>query len=235
LEELTSDNYKDKSNSYDSTTKNIDKMIESQYKDFFVPRNNTANNFRHNLSVYCRKEANSPLDAIKIANSLITQMSDGEKHKTKELLSLLCKDGQRINEVIVDTYHEAVKDVPLNEKYLLNNRYENMIARPMYDTLSNKGEKIDKDFNLKIGDEISNIAFNSNKLFGHGKETIYQNCKILSSSKEGNIITLIDGKKSFYDVPRDSFLKEYAKFVKQEKNIDKRQNAKSIMRLDIER
>ena len=97
-------------------------MIETQYKDFFEPRKNCANNFRHNLSVFCRKEANSPLDALKVANSLISQMSKEEKRKTKDLLNLLRKDGQTVNEVIIDTYHEAVKEVPLNEEYLNNNK-----------------------------------------------------------------------------------------------------------------
>ena len=150
LKELASDQYRDKTQSYSDDTAMADKMVEAQYNDFFQVRDNCANNFRHNLSVFCRKEANSPLDALKVANSLVSQMPKDEKRKTKELLNLLRKDGQTVNEVIIETYHEAVKEVPLNEDYLKNKRYDKMIARPMYDTISTKGEKIDRDFNLRI-------------------------------------------------------------------------------------
>ena len=220
----------------------------AQYNDFFQTRENCANNFRHNLSVMCRKEANSPLDALKIANKIITQMSDSEKLKTRDLLDLLRKDGQSRNEVLVDVYNEAVKATPLNEQYLLSQRYDKIIARPMYDTVSGRGEKIDGNFNLKVGDTVKmvfnvnkDIAFEGTKLerrkpvFGN-KELMFSECKIISSSKEGNVVTLMDGNKSFYDVPRDTFLKEYAKREKYEKKQEiKEAHKKNIMRLDIER
>lgn len=220
----------------------------AQYNDFFQTRENCANNFRHNLSVMCRKEANSPIDALKIANKIITQMSDTEKLKTRDLLDLLRKDGQSRNEVLVDVYNEAVKATPLNEQYLLNQRYDKIVARPMYDTVSGRGEKIDGNFNLKVGDTVKmvfnvnkDIAFEGTKLerkkpvFGN-KELMFSDCKIISSSKEGNIVTLMDGNKSFYDVPRDTFLKEYAKREKYEKKQEiKEARKKNIMRLDIER
>lgn len=223
-------------------------MSVAQYEDFFQTRENCANNFRHNLSVMCRKEANSPLDALKVANKIITQMSDAEKVKTRDLLDLLRKDEQSRNEVLVDVYNEAVKAAPLNEQYLLSQRYDKMIARPMYDTVSGRGEKIDGNFNLKVGDTVKmafnvdkDIAFGGTKLerkrpaFGN-KEVMFSECKIISSSKEGNVVTLMDGNKSFYDVPRDTFLKEYAKREKYERKQEiKEAHKKNIMRLDIER
>lgn len=223
-------------------------MSVAQYNDFFQTRENCANNFRHNLSVMCRREANSPLDALKVANKIITQMSDAEKVKTRDLLDLLRKDGQSRNEVLVDAYNEAVKATPLNEQYLLSQRYDKMIARPMYDTVSDRGERIDGNFNLKVGDTVKmtfnvdkDIAFGGTKLerkrpaFGN-KEVMFSECKIISSSKEGNVVTLMDGNKSFYDVPRDTFLKEYAKREKYERKQEiKEAHKKNIMRLDIER
>lgn len=220
----------------------------AQYNDFFQTRENCANNFRHNLSVMCRKEANSPLDALKIANKIITQMPDSEKVKTRDLLDLLKKNGQTRNEVLVDVYNEAVKETPLNEQYLLSQRYDKMIARPMYDTISGSGEKIDGNFNLKVGDMVKmtfnvdkDIAFKGTRLerekavFGR-KEVMISECKIISSSKEGNVVTLMDGNKSFYDVPRDTFLKEYARHEKYEKRQERKEaHKKHIMRLDIER
>ena len=238
LKELTSNEHQQKSQSFDENTKAAEKMIETQYKDFFEPRKNCANNFRHNLSVFCRKEANSPLDALKVANSLISQMSKEEKRKTKDLLNLLRKDGQTVNEVIIDTYHEAVKEVPLNEEYLNNKRYDKMIARPMYDTITDKGQKLDRDFNLKIGDSVKvtfKVDKNAGTKFSLKKENLFQECTIISSSKEANKVTLMDGNKSFYDVPRDTFLKEYAKREKIEHKQEQKKQRSYSMKLDIER
>ena len=238
LNVLVSDEYSKKALDYTQDTKTTEKMIDTQYNDFFQPRDNCANNFRHNLAVFCRKEANSPLDALKVANSIISQMSKEEKQKTKELLNLLRKDGQTVNEVLIETYHEAVKETPLNEDYIKHNRYEKMIARPMYDTLSTKGEKIDRDFNLKIGDSVD-ITFkvdkNPGSKFSLRKESIYQNCTIISASKEGNVVTLMDGNKSFYDVPRDTFLKEYAQKQKNEHKMEKKVHRQQSMQIEIGR
>ena len=73
LKELTSEKQQEKTQKFDENTKATEKMLETQYNDFFETRKNTANNFRHNLSVLCRKEANSPRDALKIASSIISQ------------------------------------------------------------------------------------------------------------------------------------------------------------------
>lgn len=234
LKELMSEPYQKKAMSYDEETKIQEKMIESQYKSFFEPRDNFANNFRHNLALYCRKEANSPLDALKIANSLIKQMPDEERNKTKQLLKKLCNKGQTINEVIIETYNTAVKEVPLNENYLNNKRYEKMIQRPMYDTCTAKGEKVDNNFDLKIGDNVK-VKFKAGKVFGKGKEKVLSEVKIVSSSKEGNCVTLMDGNKSFYDVPRDTFLKDYGKQLVKEHQMTKKQFAKHSMNLDTGR
>ena len=238
LKTLTSDEYAKKTETYTQDTKTAEKMIDTQYNDFFQPRSNCANNFRHNLAVFCRKEANSPLDAMKVASSLISQMPKEEKQKTKELLNLLRKDGQSVNEVLIETYHDAVKEIPLNEDYIKHNRYEKIIARPMYDTLSTKGEKIDRDFNLKIGDSVD-VSFkvdkNPGSKFSLRKESIYQNCTIISASKEGNVVTLMDGNKSFYDVPRDTFLKEYAHKQKVEHKMENKVHRQHSMQISIGR
>ena len=41
---------------FDEKTPEHEKLIESQYNDFFKQRDNTAYNFLHNFGVYCRKE-----------------------------------------------------------------------------------------------------------------------------------------------------------------------------------
>lgn len=237
LKTLTSDEYAKKTETYTQETKTAEKMIDTQYNDFFELRDNCANNFRHNLSVFCRKEANSPLDALKIANHIISEMPKEEKRKTKELLNLLRKDGQSVNEVLIETFHEAVKEIPLNEDYIKHHRYEKMIARPMYDTLSTKGEKIDRDFDLKIGDSVE-VVFKVNKdakTHSLRKESIYQNCTIISSSKENNMVTLMDGNKSFYDVPRDTFLAEYGKQQYKAQKIEHKVHRQQSMQIEIGR
>lgn len=236
LKELTSKESVERAKKFTENTSVIEKVLEAQYDDFFRQRENTANNFRHNLSVYCRKEANSPLEALKVANVLVKDMSTEERRKTKELLKALRKDGETVNEVIMRTYLEAVKETPLNEDHLKRGRYDKIVARPMYDMISARGAKIDDSFDLKIGDVVNGIAFNTDKTFGIGKDKIFQDCKIISASKENNMVTLMDGNKSFYDVPRDTFLKEYAKREKYEKKQEiKEAHKKNIMRLDIER
>ena len=92
LNVLMTDEYNRQAKTYTEDTKIKEKMIQAQYNDFFETRSNCANNFRHNLAVFCRKEANSPLDALQIASSLIKQMPKEEQHKTKELLNLLKKE-----------------------------------------------------------------------------------------------------------------------------------------------
>ncbi len=237
LKILTSDEYAKKTETYTQETKTAEKMIDTQYNDFFELRDNCANNFRHNLSVFCRKEANSPLDALKIANHIISEMPKEEKRKTKELLNLLRKDGQSVNEVLIEIFHEAVKEIPLNEDYIKHHRYEKMIARPMCDTLSTKGEKIYRDFDLKIGDSVE-VVFKVNKdakTHSLRKESIYQNCTIISSSKENNMVTLMDGNKSFYDVPRDTFLAEYGKQQYKAQKIEHKVHRQQSMQIEIGR
>lgn len=208
-------------NKFDENTPAYKKMLKTQYEDFFKERSNTAYNFRHNLSVFCRKEANSPCDALKVAKEIIQKMSPAEQDKTKKLLKKIAREGESLNQLIVRTYHEAIKEVPLNEEYIKQYQPENRIARPFYDTLSSDGQKIDsdpqllrtdKDYNLKIGDTLKDIDIKSDKIFGHGKENVhFSELKVISASKEGNTVTLMDKEKSFIEIPRDTVLKAYKK------------------------
>ena len=206
-------------NKFDENTPAYKKMLKTQYEDFFKERSNTAYNFRHNLSVFCRKEANSPCDALKVAKGIIQKMSPAEQDKTKKLLKKIAREGESLNQLIVRTYHEAIKEVPLNEEYIKQYQPENRIARPFYDTLSTDGQKIDsdpqllrtdKDYNLKIGDTLKDIDIKSDKVFGHGKEKVhFSELKVISASKEGNTVTLMDKEKSFIEIPHDTVLKAY--------------------------
>ena len=196
---------------YTNETPAYEKMLQSQYEDYFKQRDNTSYNFRHNLSVYCRKEANSPLDAINLAKDIIGRMSKEEQEKTRVLLNKIKKQDESINQFLVRTYFEAIEAVPLNEELVKQNNPDNKIARPFYDTISTNGQKVDKDSSLKIGDTIENIAFNMDKVFGPGKEKIYETLTVISASKEGNSVVLMDKNKSFYEIPRDELLAGYEK------------------------
>ena len=207
-----------KRNDIDKNLSNKDKLLESQYLDYFQVRDNTANNFKHNFSVYCRKEANSPCDALKIARKIISQMSKTEMQKTQALLTKT-HPNEEINQALIGIYHEAIKAVPLNETYITRHHPEKKIALPFYDTISSPGSKINnnpalitqnKDHNPKIGDYIENINISTQKIFGKGNFQIhYDKLKIISASKEGNSITLMDKNNSFIEVPFDTVLKHY--------------------------
>ena len=230
FKELTSHTRFEKA--YDENTPAYEKMLESQYNDYFKQRDNTAYNFRHNLSIYCRKEANSPLDAIHLANEIVERMPKDEQRKTHELLKRLKRDDETINQFLVRTYFEAIKEVPLNEEYIKNNRSEEKIARPFYDTISTIGEKVSPNSTLKIGDTISNIAFNTDKIFGPGKEKIFETLSVVSSSKEGNSIILMDKNKSFYEIPRDVLLESYEKQQTKIKAAEMKQQRKNSVEIE---
>ena len=194
---------------FDENTPAYEKLIESQYDAYFKQWDNTSNNFIHNLSVYCRKEANSPLDALTISKEIISRMDKEEKEKTRLLLKQIAKKDETINQVLIRTYYEAVQGVPLNKNTILQK--ENSIAKPFNDTISSPGALVDNNSKLRIGDTISNMAFNVPKAFGHGKDRLFEDLTVISASKDGNNIILMDKNRSFYEMPRDSVLEGYNK------------------------
>ena len=210
-------------------------MLQTQYNDFFQERANTAYNFKHNLAVYCRREANSPCDALNVAKTIISRMNPEERIKTHNLLKTISGKDETINQYIVRSYHDAIKEVPLNEEYIKYHLPENKIARPFYDTVSTDGQKVDNDpqliklgnnYNLTVGDSLRNVAIASDKLFGSGKENVhFSELKVISASKENNTITLMDKNKSFIDLPRDTVLDVYKqqtlKEIKRQQRIER--------------
>lgn len=218
---------------FDDKTPAHKKLLETQYEQYFKDRDNTANNFRHNLSVHCRKECSSPLDALKAAKEITSRMSREEQQKTRNLLKQLAREDETINQVIIRTYFEAIKEVPLNENYIKQNFPEKKIARPLYDTISNEGALVDKDSTLRIGDTLHDIAFNVDKILGHGKEQLYETLTVVSASKEGNSVLLMDKNKSFYEVPRDTLLENYNKQQLKEHHAERHQQKAN--RIEIER
>lgn len=218
---------------WDENTPSYEKLLDSQYDAYFKQRDNTANNFIHNLSVYCRKEANTPLDALIISREIISKMDKEEKEKTRLLLKQIACEDKTINQVLVRTYYEAIKGVPLDKDTILQKQSEERIAKPFNDTISTNGALVDKDSKLRIGDTIKDMAFNVPKAFGHGKDRIYEDLTVISASKDGNNIILMDKNRSFYELPRDSVREGYNRQQeKQHKAEIKRRNSN---RIDIER
>lgn len=187
------------------------KLPETMYNDFFNPRDpNCADYFRHNFSVFCREKANSPIDALDIAKQIIQIMPKEEQKRTKKLFETCCKPGQSINELLIEYYEDAVKEVPLCEEWIKNNASEKYIPRQLTDIITANHEKIDRDSNLRIGDTLKNVMLNNEKIFGKGKEKInVGELKIISASKENNSITLMGSDKSYYELPRDKVLAAY--------------------------
>ena len=216
---------------YDEKTPEYEKLLESQYNDFFKQRENTANNFRHNLSVYCRKEANSPLDALKIADELVSRMTKEEQRKTRLILQQIAKEDETINQVLVRTYYEAIKEVPLDRQKIFERQNEERFIAPLPDVISSKGQLVDENSRLKIGDTIKDMSFNVPKAFGHGKDRIFEDLTVISASKEGNNVILMDKNRSFYEVPRDTLLEGYNK--QQEKLQKAEQKHRMANRIDV--
>ena len=206
-------------NKFDENSPAWKKLCEQEYKDFFETRDNTAYNFRHNLSVYCRKEANSPCDALHLAKDIISRMSKTEQKQTEKILKAMAHENESTNEVITRLYHEAIKEQPLNEDYIKKYQPDNVIARPMYDTISINGSKIEndpalirgsQDRNLTIGTTLKNINIETGSVFGNSKSSIrFDELKVISASREGNSITVMDSNKSFIKLPRDTVLNMY--------------------------
>lgn len=218
---------------FDENNPAYEKLIDSQYEAYFKQRENTANNFIHNLSVYARKEANSPLDALTISKEIISRMDKEEKEKTRLILKQIAREDETINQVLINTYYEAIKGVPLDRETILQKQSETIIAKPFADTISTNGALVDKDSKLKIGDTIKDMAFNVPKAFGAGKDRIFEDLTVISASKDGNNIILMDKNRSFYELPRDSVLEGYNK--QQEKKHKAEIKRRNSNRIDIER
>lgn len=225
-------------------------FITTQYDDFFKCRANNHLNFRHNLEVLSRKEANSPIDAIKIAQNLINTMTPAEQAETKRTLSLYKRRDQTFNQLIVDFYHEGVEKVPLNKDYVLKYRSDKLI-KPYNDVISHPGKKIEadrslvytvdgerRDMNLEVGQTLHGIKFDTQKLFGKGKESMsLDNLQVISASKESNSVTLMDPEKNTYiEVRRDMLLEQYKTQVENEMKRSRSQTQSvGNERQDIER
>ena len=228
-------------NHFDENSPAWKKLCETQYNDFFQQRDNTAYNFRHNLSVYCRKEANSPCDAMHLAKSIIQRMPKEEQKKTEKLLDKMTHENESMAELITRIYHESIKEMPLNEDYMKKWQPKNVVARPFYDTISDNGKKIEDDpalvkggidRNLKIGDTIKNIDIQTGKIFGSGKDSVhFDSLKVVSASKEGNSVTLMDANKSYFKLPRDTVLQFYKEQQQREMKHEHRQNRSNSMTL----
>ena len=208
-----------------------EKLIDSQYEAYFKQRDNTANNFIHNLSVYCRKEANTPLDALTISKEIISKMDKEEKEKTRLILKQIAREDKTINQVLINTYYEAIKGVPLDRDAILLKQSESIIAKPFSDTISTNGALVDKDSKLRIGDTLKDMAFNIPKAFGLGKDRIYEDLTVISASKDGNNILLMDKNRSFYELPRDKVLEGYNK--QQEKHHKAEMKQRHSNRIDV--
>ena len=218
--------------SYAKDTPEYEKLLETQYKDYFTQRENTAANFRHNFAVYCRKESNSPVDAVLISRELFDRMNKEEQKKTRLLMQQLKKDDETMTECLMRFYFEAVKEVPLNENYIKQNRPDSVIARPFYDTITTKGALIDNDLSIKIGDRVENLSFNVDNPFSKGKERVNEPLTIVSSSKEGNMIVMMNKDKSYYQIPRDEFLNQYMKSNEHQKKAEMKVQKRSSIEIE---
>ena len=198
------------------------------------PKKKESQEFKASIFKFQQRDntANSPLDALTIAKDLVSRMDRDEKFKIQQLLKQMAREDETINQLIVRTYYEAIKEVPLKQERILNN--ENVIAKPFYDTLNDKGQLVDKESTLRI-DTIKDFAFNVTKDFGMGKDKIYEDLTVVSSSKEGNKIILMDKNRSFYEVPRDTLLEGYNKQQEKQHKAEMKQHKANLIDVGCER
>ena len=67
--------------------------------------------------------------------------------------------------------------------------------------------------------------------FGSEKDKVFEHLTVISASKEGNKIVLMDKNKSYYEVPRDTLLEGYNK--QQEKQHKTEQKHRNANRIDV--
>ena len=236
LIELTAKERTEQAQKWNENTPAYEKMLKVQYNDFFEPRPNTAYNFIHNYQVYCRKEANSPMDAMKIAKEMINKMPPEELEASEKMLKSLCGKKQTINELLIDKYKQAVEMTPLNEEYMKTHNPFEIKSIVNHDEIRENGIAItnlpelvgnSKNRNLHIGDEVRNIEYQIDSAFGDKKTTVHaEKLKILSVSKDNDWIYLMDGKSSVIELPFKEFTAKYveqqAKEIKQETKMEKK-------------
>lgn len=215
---------------------NYRNMIKNQYDYYFEPKKNTANNFRHNLSVYCRKEANSPVEALNIAKELIGKMDTKEQEKIKLLLKQMENEEQTVNDIVVGMYHEAVKEFPLNEDIIQKTYPGDARKRLTSDVISEKGKAISDDGDInknpKIGQTFSNIVMKVDSVVGNGKKEMqFDSLTLVSSSKTSNKVTLMDKNNSYIEVDREKFIDSYKKNLEQENKQSHKKSRSNTMEI----
>ena len=76
------------------------------------------------------------------------------------------------------------------------------------------------------------LEYSGKRAFGgSGKDKVFENLTVISASKEGNKIVLMDKDKSYYEVPRDTLLEGYNK--QQEKQHKAEQKHRNANRIDV--
>lgn len=146
------------------TTKGIE-----VFKDLTVQKFNPAENS------YTLSNGDTTLTVTaETFKEIISRMDKEEKEKTRLILKQIAREEESINQVLINTYYEAIKGVPLDRETILQKQSEDRIAKPFSDTISTNGALVDKDSKLKIGDTIKDMAFNVPKAFGTGKDRIFE-------------------------------------------------------------
>ena len=113
-------------------------------------------------------------------------MDKEEKEKTRLLLKQMAREEENINQVLINTYYEAIKDIPLDRETILQKQSE---------------------------------------------DRIFEDLTVISASKNGNNILLMDKNRSFYELPRDKVLEGYNK--QQEKQHKAEMKHRRSNRVDV--
>jgi hypothetical protein len=209
----------------------VEKYEQDIGADHEKTRNNTAANYWHNYRVLCREQASTPVEAMEIAKSIITEMPCEEQEKFKNHIKLFektSKPPQSYNQRILAFYHESVKDLPVDKSIFAENSIPSI--NHTAEVIDNRGTAIDPRLRIKIGDSLSLNVKIDDLLTDKKKDFNAKNLILVSASNELNKVVLAD-KENFskYVFAMDEFINRVEKLEKkQQKAVKKERKYESI-------
>ena len=206
-----------------SAEKNIEEYRQKAQLDENEQRKNTAENFTHNFTAFCRKGANNVQEAMDFAVRLLQDMRPEEREKTKaQMLSWEKQSGISYTQRLNQEYQDSVSDKPIVDKTHFAGTVLDAVRRNT-EVITLEGSKLDKNCKLKVGESI-NMEIAISDCLGRKKQKLpKQKMVLVSHSPDSNAVVLMDEKGlSKYVLPRDEFIKNVQKYEKkQEKNNNK--------------
>jgi hypothetical protein len=199
-------------------------------------RNNTAANFWHNYRILCREEATNSREAMRIAKSIVNEMSAEERIKFKSVVETYekasrpagkpsAKPLETYNDRILKFYEDHVKDLPIQNTSVSDVKAFPSVVRNTVVHTKN-GDPLSPLTRLKIGDPVR-LTITEPGLFTGKKIPITKELVLVAHSDDVNKVVLLDRDKlSKYTFTKDEFVKTVQNIEKQRDKLDRREQKK---------